>query len=107
MLLEMFLFLSSETQDGCYSTKIIKILEIDWIKTLHTESSDYHLRHLCGSDIYVCWLHYILINYWIWIKSGGRRSWSHGSWIYNYLCNQCLRVRTPFMGRRIRYNIMW
>jgi hypothetical protein len=29
MLLEMFLFLSSETQDGCYSTKIIKILEID------------------------------------------------------------------------------
>jgi len=19
-----------------------------------------------------------------------RRSWSYGSWIYNYLCNQCL-----------------
>jgi hypothetical protein len=29
-------------------------------------------------------------------------SWSHGSWIYNYLCNQCLSpltlcVRTPVM----------
>jgi len=39
-------------------------------------------------------------------------SWSYGSWIYNYLCNQCLspimlRVRTPFMGRCIRYNIEW
>jgi len=39
-------------------------------------------------------------------------SWSYGSWIYNYLCNQCLSslklwVRTLFMGRCTRYNIMW
>ena len=39
-------------------------------------------------------------------------SWSYGSWIYNYLCNQCLSpltlwVRTPFMARSTRYNIMW
>jgi hypothetical protein len=39
-------------------------------------------------------------------------SWSYGSWIYNYLCNQCLSplelwVRIPFMARRTRYNIMW
>jgi hypothetical protein len=39
-------------------------------------------------------------------------SWSYGSWIYNYLCNQCLspltlRVPNPFMGRCTRYNIMW
>ena len=36
---------------------------------------------------------------------------SYGSWIYNYLCNQCLSplklwVRTPFMMRFTRYNIM-
>jgi len=36
-------------------------------------------------------------------------SWlrSYGSWIYNYLCNQCL---SPLMLRvqiSIRYNIMW
>ena len=34
-------------------------------------------------------------------------SWSYGSWIYNYLCNQCLSSlklcgRTPFMARYIR-----
>ena len=39
-------------------------------------------------------------------------SWSYGSWIYNYLCNQCLSplklwVWTPFMVRCTRYNIMW
>jgi hypothetical protein len=41
-------------------------------------------------------------------------SWSYGSWIYNYLCNQseCLSplklwVRTPFMAWCTRYNIMW
>ena len=38
--------------------------------------------------------------------------WSNGSWIYNYLCNQCLSplklwVRTPFMARCTGYNIMW
>ena len=38
-------------------------------------------------------------------------SWLYGSWIYNYLCNQCLsplmlRVRIP-LGQVSRYNIMW
>ena len=41
-----------------------------------------------------------------------RLSWSYGSWIYNYLCNQCLSplmlwVRTRFMARCTGYNIMW
>jgi hypothetical protein len=39
-------------------------------------------------------------------------SWSYDSWIYNYLCNQCLSplnlwVRTPLMARCTQYNIMW
>jgi hypothetical protein len=39
-------------------------------------------------------------------------SWLYGSWIYNYLCNQCLSpqklwVWTPFMTRYTWYNIMW
>ena len=39
-------------------------------------------------------------------------SWLYGSWIYNYLCNQCLSplklwVWTLFMARCTRYNIMW
>ena len=36
----------------------------------------------------------------------------HGSWIYNYLCNQCLSpqtlwIRIPLMARCTWYNIMW
>ena len=36
-------------------------------------------------------------------NSGLSWSWSHGSWIYSSLCNQCLsplklRIRTPFHG---------
>ena len=43
--------------------------------------------------------------------SGPSWSWSYDSWIYNYLCNQCLLpltlwVRTPFMASCTRYNIM-
>ena len=39
-------------------------------------------------------------------------SWSNGSWIYNYLCNQCLSllklwVRILLMVRCTHYNIMW
>ena len=39
-------------------------------------------------------------------------SWSYGSWIYNYLCNQCLSlpkfwVRILLMARCTWYNIMW
>jgi hypothetical protein len=39
-------------------------------------------------------------------------SWSHGRWIYNYLCNQCLSplklwVRTLFIATCTRYNIYY
>jgi len=39
-------------------------------------------------------------------------SWSHGSWIYNYIYIQCLSplplwVRIPLMTGCTRYNIMW
>ena len=45
-------------------------------------------------------------------NQGSSSSSSYGSWIYNYLCNQCLSplklwVRTPFMSRCIRYNTIW
>ena len=39
-------------------------------------------------------------------------SWTYGSWIYNYLSNQCLSrlklwVRNLFMARYTQCNIMW
>jgi len=38
-------------------------------------------------------------------------SWSYGSWIYNYLCNQCLSLRKLWawillMVRCTQYNII-
>jgi len=38
--------------------------------------------------------------------------WSYGSWIHNYLCNQCLSpptlwVRIPPLARCTQYNIIW
>ena len=52
--------------------------------------------------VYIVW--YYQIIYFTW-------TWSYGSWIFNYLCNQCLSpvtwVRTLFMARCTRCNIMW
>ena len=49
---------------------------------------------------YTCILKKIKIHYG---HMGPSRSWSYGSWIYNYLCNQCLSplklwVQTPIHG---------
>jgi len=40
------------------------------------------------------------------------QSWSYGSWICSYLCNQWLSqlklwFRIPLIARCTRYNIMW
>jgi hypothetical protein len=44
------------------------------------------------------------LNFIFIIHQGPSWSWSYGSWIYNYSCNQCLLplklwVRTPFIAR--------
>ena len=46
------------------------------------------------------------------MQKGPSWSWSYGSQIYSYLCNQCLSqlmlwVRIPLMARCAQYNIMW
>jgi hypothetical protein len=64
-------------------------------------------------------LHMVLVRYFSHnfsnlsnLTMGPSLPWSYVSWIYNYLCNQCLSplklwVRIPLMPRCIRYNIMW
>jgi hypothetical protein len=40
---------------------------------------------------------YTIFYHWmhpLWLNLGTLWSWSHGSWIYNYLCNQCLSPLT-------------
>jgi len=46
------------------------------------------------------------------VVKGQLWSWQYGSWIYNYLCNQCLSPLTlsvwiQLMVRCTWYNIMW
>jgi len=33
-------------------------------------------------------------------------SWSYGSWIYNYLCNQCLSLLTLWVGIPIMWGVL-
>jgi hypothetical protein len=65
---------------------------------------------VCSSSIYGFWLPPFGIFK---LFLGPSWSWSHGSWIYNYVCNQCLspllklRVRIPLLPSRTQYNFMW
>jgi hypothetical protein len=49
----------------------------------------------------------------IYIYTGPSWSWWYCSWIYNYLCNQCLSslkvvsLNSTLMERCTRYNILW
>jgi len=69
-----------------------------------------------------CTLHKYLLTAWYqnilyknsFILNGGRHGRDHiyGSWIYNYIWNQCLSpltlwVQIPLMGRCTRYKFMW
>jgi len=55
--------------------------------------------------------HFFWISF-LWEKRGLSWLWSYGSWIYNYLCYQCLSPLklwfwTLFMVRCTQYKIMW
>jgi hypothetical protein len=55
---------------------------------------------------------YHIVGRLVLLSCGPSWSWSHGSYIYNYLCNQCISplnlwVRIPFVAKCTRYNIMW
>jgi len=57
-------------------------------------------------------MHTILRASMVYKTLGPSWSWSYGSWVYNYLCNQFLSplklwVWTPFMVRCTRCNVMW
>ena len=50
--------------------------------------------------------------FWFFLQQGSLWPWSYGSWIYKYMCNQCLSpltlwVQISYMARCAQYNIMW
>ena len=80
-----------------------------WIR-ISTKRKENHPRYRSFPPIVCC----ILYNrqYKTRHVQGPLWSWSYGSWIYNYICNQCISpltlwVRISLMASCTRYNIMW
>jgi hypothetical protein len=77
-------------------------------------SSSQMLLLLLSHSSHNLYIYYILLTCSLWDIWGGGASWSwsYGSWISNYLCNQCISpltlwVRIQLMARWPRYNSMW
>jgi hypothetical protein len=83
-------------------------------------------KNVCDTAVLLYLLYIIVVNYLASLilltrfwngdtlpnNVGPSWPWTYCSWIYNYLCNQCLSplklwVRTSFMASCTRYNIMW
>ena len=91
----------------CYTSEYIKILRVLLSDPYPTVLlSNYHYRWI------ITQYEIFSLSLYQYRYEGPSWSWSYGSWIHNYLCNQCLSplklwVRTPFMARCTRYNILW
>jgi len=77
-----------------------------------TVSLTTHWYWLVVKLTFITLLLHLTISNVLHIYQGPPWSLSYCSWIYNYMCNQCLSplkwlVRTQFMTRCTRYNIMW
>jgi len=64
---------------------------------------NFPINHISFFIILQCFYLFVSDTICIW-KEGPSWSWSYDSWIYNYLCKQCLSplklwVRTSFMAR--------
>ena len=99
--------MSSDQHRLCHFLPLsnIRCLVIQYISTGQNISWE------CFPCITKCSNVFIILGYLFFIK-GSSWPWSYGSWIYNYMCYHCLSplklwVRTPFMGRCTRYNIIW
>jgi hypothetical protein len=84
-------------------------LEMVSVKFFFLSISIKTIHWTCWRMIIICYIICIIMTS---INKRLSWSWSYGSWINNYLCNQCLSplmlwVRTLFMVRYTQYNIMW
>jgi hypothetical protein len=49
---------------------------------------------------------WVLVCLFVYISKGPSWSWSYGSWIYNYLCNQCLSPPTLWVRILHRWGVL-
>ena len=107
---ERFLRMLKNFLQGHTVVKTMTILNFVSYQNICIILLDRTFKHIWSSENYNFII--TLSLSWFYFKQGPSWSWLYGSCIYNYLCNQCLsplkfRVRTPFMVRCARYNIMW
>ena len=94
------------------SPPMVLYLWWEWNKQFHTAL--FHVIYLLYSMLNFK-IHFSCNRFWYIynIIRGLSSSRSYGSWIYNYLCNQCLSALTNVVSsnrayaRCTRYNIMW
>jgi hypothetical protein len=83
-----------------YMNGIISMQEFVWQR----EHSCNIIRIICRNyavrevSVYVNLIH--------WSNKGPSCSWSYSSWIYNYLCNQCLSPLTLWVGIPLRRGVL-
>ena len=76
-------------------------------KTDHRDITEILLK-VALNTINQTYINIVFLLYLICGFVGPSWTWSYGSWIYNYLCNQCLSPLTMGVGMPLRScNIMW
>ena len=103
-------FLVDTSDDGYqfFGTNQIKHATLSDLVLFHVVRIIFN-RGICCRDLIIVWFHLSMQSLPISIKVLELEvyfisiDWSYGSWIYNYLCNQCLSPLKLW----VRYNIMW
>ena len=76
----------------------------------HWNFSRYSLMDMkrSGQDLNLwhSWCYILVIFNYLQSSEGLSRSWSYGSWIYNYLCNQCLSPLTMLVRTPLRRGVL-
>ena len=92
--------------DNCLNWRILQKMKTKYLLQIIQENdiSEFEAMMFHCIQVFVLYRVNTLQNW--------RPSWSYGSWIYNYLCNQCLSplklwVWILLMVRCTWYNIMW
>ena len=96
--------------DITFDKSLINILLLQMEFSSHLPSQplmcNYSERFIITKYIYVCVLEVLILHLFLLFFSGSSWSWSYGSWIYNYLYNQCLSPLTLWVRILLRWGVL-
>ena len=76
-----------------------------FISLLNTYQSQIYIRIQIPKQSKMRWCYVISVIFYL-ITKIPSWSWSHGSWIYNYLCNQCLSPQTLWVRTPLKRGVL-